>query len=214
MRRVTSKGRRTHTHARTHTHTYAHHTLVVRASSRSRKGFTFCKSSIPLVESSAAATTYVSLSTRNSVVSSPIWTIDGSNDSHGPWLSRTLSSVTRHDASLNHPQISTRILNRYCGWTLATTSYGNDACCLASCASSKQSRVSSSKAPICAWTSREMMMRAVAQKRGRELRRLERLDPSVTPCARRAVSAPNSRPARALADADSFARGRCITLTF
>ena len=26
-----------------------------------------------------------------SVVSSPIWTIDGSNDSHGPWLSRTLS---------------------------------------------------------------------------------------------------------------------------
>ena len=36
-----------------------------------------------------------------SVVSSPIWTIDRSNDSHIPWLSRTLSIVlARH--RLNH----------------------------------------------------------------------------------------------------------------
>ena len=52
---------------------------------------------------------------RNSAVSSPIWTIDRSNDLHGPWrsfmrltqvtwLSRTRSIVTRLDTSLNQPQ--------------------------------------------------------------------------------------------------------------
>ena len=45
----------------------------------------------------------VSFSTRNKVVSSPIWTFDSSTDSHGPWLFRTLSTfLTRH--RLTHSQ--------------------------------------------------------------------------------------------------------------
>ena len=39
----------------------------------------------------------ISLSPYNSAVSSPIWTLESSNNSHGPWLSRTLSIVlARH----------------------------------------------------------------------------------------------------------------------
>ena len=49
----------------------------------------------------------------NSVVSSPIWTIDGSNDPHvSCGFQETLSVVTRLDTSLNHSQTPTRILNR------------------------------------------------------------------------------------------------------
>ena len=45
----------------------------------------------------------VSLSTRNALVSSPIWTIESPNESHGPWLSRTPSiAFARH--CLTHSQ--------------------------------------------------------------------------------------------------------------
>ena len=40
---------------------------------------------------------FVSFLTRISTVSIPIWTIDSSNDSHGPWLFSTLSIVAARD---------------------------------------------------------------------------------------------------------------------
>ena len=50
----------------------------------------------------------MSFLTRISAVSSPIWTINSSNDSHGPWLSRTLSIVlARH--RLNHSRTPTEL---------------------------------------------------------------------------------------------------------
>ena len=53
-------------------------------------------------------TVCVSLFPRNSVVSSPIWTIESSIDSRGPWLSRTQSILfTRH--RLDHSQKPTRM---------------------------------------------------------------------------------------------------------
>ena len=44
----------------------------------------------------------ISFSTRNLVVSSPIWTIDRSNDSHGPWLSSIYSPSSKARHRLNH----------------------------------------------------------------------------------------------------------------
>ena len=53
----------------------------------------------------------ISLFTRNSVVSSPIWTLESSNDSHAPWLSRTHSIVQSPTPS--HPFSNTNeILHR------------------------------------------------------------------------------------------------------
>ena len=52
----------------------------------------------------------ISLSPRYSVVSRPIRTIDRSNDSHGPWLSRTLSIVlARHRLTHSHTRTELRI---------------------------------------------------------------------------------------------------------
>ena len=63
----------------------------------------------------------ISLSLHNSVVLSPIWTIDRSNDSHGPWLLRTPSIVTCLDTRLNHSQISTELQIAACRWTTSAT---------------------------------------------------------------------------------------------
>ena len=56
---------------------------------------------------------YVSFSPRNSVVSSPIWTMESSNDSHGPWLSGTPSialASTLVSTTLKHQRNSQSIL--------------------------------------------------------------------------------------------------------
>ena len=49
----------------------------------------------------------------NSAVSSPIWTIDRSQDSRGPWLSRRLSIVLARDRLNPLPNTTRGILNRY-----------------------------------------------------------------------------------------------------
>ena len=54
-------------------------------------------------------------------VPSPIRTLDNSNDSHGPWLSRTLSQPISN---------TNGIANRFCRWTLAATKVLRSARCL------------------------------------------------------------------------------------